>query len=55
LCRCTPDRPPWSSHHSLFDTDADEPGMVIEAALFAAERQQVGILEKRLPLIRRRA
>jgi hypothetical protein len=30
-----------SSRHSLFDTDADEPGMVIEAALPAAERQQV--------------
>ena len=37
-----------SSRHSLFDTDADEPGMVIEAALPAAERQQVGILDKRL-------
>ena len=32
----------------MFDTDADEPGMVIEAALPAAERQQVGILDKRL-------
>jgi len=37
-----------SSRHSLFDTNADEPGMVIEAALPAAERQQVGILDKRL-------
>jgi hypothetical protein len=37
-----------SNRHSLFDTDADEPGMVIEAALLAAERQQVGILDKRL-------
>src|SRR5689334_17156330 len=37
-----------SSRHSLFDTDADELGMVIEAALPAAERQQVGILDKRL-------
>ncbi len=37
-----------SNRHSLFDTDADEPGMVIEAALPAAERQQVGILDKRL-------
>ena len=36
------------NRHSLFDTDADEPGMVIEAALLAAERQQVGILDKRL-------
>jgi hypothetical protein len=36
------------SRHSLFDTDADEPGMVIEATLLAAERQQVGILDKRL-------
>ena len=37
-----------SSRHSLFDTDADEPGMVIEAALPAAERQQVWVLDKRL-------
>ena len=37
-----------SSRHSLFDTNADEPGMIIEAALPAAERQQVGILDKRL-------
>ena len=36
------------NRHSLFDTDADEPGMVIEATLLAAERQQVGILDKRL-------
>jgi hypothetical protein len=36
------------NRHGLFDTDADEPGMVIEAALPAAERQQVGILDKRL-------
>ena len=32
----------------MFDTDADEPGMVVEATLPAAERQQVGILDKRL-------
>ena len=37
-----------SNRHGLFDTDADEPGMVIEATLLAAERQQVGILDKRL-------
>ena len=37
-----------SNRHSLFDTDADKPGMVIEATLPAAERQQVGILDKRL-------
>jgi hypothetical protein len=37
-----------SNRHSLFDTDADEPGMDIEDALPAAERQQVGILDKRL-------
>src|SRR5687767_11219134 len=37
-----------SNRHSLFDTAADEPGMVIEATLPAAERQQVGILDKRL-------
>ena len=37
-----------SNRHSLFDTNADEPGMVSEAALPAAERQQVGILDKRL-------
>src|SRR5688572_11242992 len=37
-----------SNRHGLFDTDADEPGMVIEAALPAAERQQVGIVDKRL-------
>ena len=36
------------NRHGRFDTDADEPGMVIEAALLAAERQQVGILDKRL-------
>jgi hypothetical protein len=38
----------WGNRHSLFDTDADEPGMVIEATVLAAERQQVGILDKRL-------
>ena len=37
-----------SNRHSLFDTDADEPGMVIEATVLAAERQQVRILDKRL-------
>ena len=37
-----------SSRHSLFDTNADEPGMDIGDALPAAERQQVGILDKRL-------
>ncbi len=37
-----------SNRHSLFDTDADEPGMVIEATVLAVERQQVGILDKRL-------
>jgi hypothetical protein len=37
-----------SSRHSRFDADADKPGMVIEAALPAAERQQVGILDKGL-------
>ena len=37
-----------SSRHSRFDTDADKPGMVIEAALGAAESQQIGILDKRL-------
>jgi hypothetical protein len=37
-----------SNCHSLFDTDADEPGMDIEDALPAAERQQVGILDKGL-------
>jgi len=36
-----------SNRHGLFDTDADKPGMVIEATLPAAERQQVGILDKR--------
>ena len=34
------------NRHGLFDTDADEPGMVIEVALPAAERQQVGIMDK---------
>jgi hypothetical protein len=29
-------------------TSTDEPGMVVEAALRAAERQQVRILDKRL-------
>jgi hypothetical protein len=37
-----------SNRHGRFDTDADEPGMVIEATLLAAERQQVGILNKGL-------
>jgi hypothetical protein len=37
-----------SNRHSLFDTNADEPGMVVESTLPAAERQQVGILDKRL-------
>jgi hypothetical protein len=37
-----------SNRHSRFDIDADEPGMVIEAVLPTAERQQVGILGKRL-------
>src|SRR3954462_15670958 len=37
-----------SNRHGLFDTDADEPGMVIEATVLPAERQQVGILDKRL-------
>ena len=36
------------NRHGLFDTDADEPGMVIEATVLAAEGQQVGILDKRL-------
>jgi hypothetical protein len=36
------------NRHSLFDTDADEPGTVIEATVLPAERQQVGILDKRL-------
>jgi hypothetical protein len=36
------------SRHSLFDTNADEPSMVIEATVLAAECQQVGILDKRL-------
>lgn len=36
-----------SRHHSLFDPDADEPGMVIETGQPAAEHQQVGILDKR--------
>ena len=36
------------NRHSLFDTDADDPGMVIEATVLPAERQQVGILDKRL-------
>src|SRR3954453_4029376 len=37
-----------SNRHSVFDTDADEPGMVSETTLAAAERQQVGILDKGL-------
>jgi hypothetical protein len=37
-----------SNRHSRFDTDADEPGMVVEAPVLPAERQQVGILDKRL-------
>ena len=37
-----------SNRHGRFDIDADEPGMVINATLPAAERQQVGILDKRL-------
>src|SRR3954454_211937 len=37
-----------SNRHGRFDTDADEPGMVIEATVLAAERQQVGILDKGL-------
>jgi hypothetical protein len=37
-----------SRNNSLFDTDADEPGMIVETTLPAAERQQVGILDKRL-------
>src|SRR5687768_4966802 len=37
-----------SNRHSVFDTDADEPGMIVETTLPAAERQQVGILDKRL-------
>jgi hypothetical protein len=36
------------SCHRHFDTNTDEPGMVVEAALPAAERQQVGIVDKRL-------
>src|SRR3954453_8746657 len=40
--------PRGSNRHGLFDTDADEPGMVIEATVLPAERQQVGILDKGL-------
>ena len=31
-----------SNRHSVFDTDADEPGMIVEATVLAAERSRSG-------------